>query len=130
LSSAPGTARAHVGIVLAGWQMSGISDTAELVASELVTNALNASTTDEGEPRYVDGRMALIWVCLMSDGLSRLLIEVHDQMEGQPVIKDADSEAESGRGLYMVDTLTEGWGWYPKIGHPGKCVWAVLALPP
>jgi hypothetical protein len=129
LTTAPSTARAHVNAVLAEWQMGSVSDVAALVASELTTNALRASTTPAGDARYVSGRMALIWMCLMSDR-SRLLIEVHDQADGAPVMKDADLTAESGRGLQMVHAMTEGeWGWYPKIGQHGKCVWATLRHP-
>src|SRR5579875_592888 len=128
LPTAPGTARAHVGAVLAHWQMSALADLAELIATELVTNALRASTTPAGGPCYVNGRVALIWVCLMSDGL-RALIEVHDRAEGAPVLRDAGPYAETGRGLHLIDALTGGdWGWYSKRPQPGKCVWAVISL--
>ena len=50
LPSLPGTIRAHVDIVLAEWQMGDLADTAKLVASELVTNAVKEFTTPEGEP--------------------------------------------------------------------------------
>ena len=126
LPSAAGTARAHVDIVLADWQMNDLADTAKLIVSELVTNAVNQSTTPAGEPRYMGGQMPLIWLCLLSDR-SNLVIEVHDQAEGRPILQDADLDAMSGRGLAMVNTLTGGqWGWTPKIGQPGKCVWALL----
>ena len=126
LPSAPGTARAHVDIVLAEWQMGNLADTAKLVASELVTNAVKESTTPEGDPIYANGQMPLIWVCLLSDR-SNLMIEVHDQAGGWPVMQDAGPDAVSGRGLPMINALTGGqWGWNPKIGRPGKCVWALL----
>lgn len=125
LPTAPGTARAHVTAVLAGWKLDALAEAAQLVTSELVTNALRASTTPAGRPRYVNGRMALIWVCLMSD-TSRTLIEVHDQAAGEPVIQAADPDAETGRGLQMVSLLSEQWGWHPKIRQDGKCVWVLL----
>jgi hypothetical protein len=129
LTTAPGAARAHVSAVLAEWQMGPVSDAAAVVASELTTNALRASTTPAGDARYVNGRMALIWMCLTADG-SRLLIEVHDQADGVPAMKDAGLTAESGRGLQIVHAMTEGeWGWYPRAGQPGKCVWAALRYP-
>jgi hypothetical protein len=128
LPSAPGAARAHVDIVLAEWQMGDLADTGKLVASELVTNAVKESTTPEGEPIYADRQMPLIWVCLLSDR-SNLVIEVHDQARGWPVMQDAGPDAVSGRGLQMIDRLTGGqWGSNPKIGRPGKCVWAALPL--
>jgi hypothetical protein len=129
LPTAPGVARAHVGAVLTGWQMGELSDLAQLLTGELATNALRASTTPAGGPCYVNGQMALIWICLMSD-TSRLLIEVHDKVGGEPVMIDAAPDAESGRGLQMIDNLTGGeWGWQRKIGQHGKSVWAVLTMP-
>lgn len=126
LPTAPATARAHVNAALTGWQMDALADVAELVASELVTNALRASTMPAGGPGYADGRMALIWVCLMSDR-SRLLIEVHDQAGGAPMMIAGDPDAETGRGLHLVHAMTGGdWGWNRKTARPGKCVWAVL----
>lgn len=125
LPTAPGTARAHVGAVLAGWGMGTLADLATLVVSELVTNALRESTMPAGGPRYVNGQMPLIWVCLLSDTY-RLLLEVHDQADGEPVMIDAYPDAETGRGLQMIERLAEQWGWNPKISQPGKCVWAVL----
>jgi hypothetical protein len=47
----------------------------------------------------------------------------------RPMMRNAGLEAESGRGLPMVNALTGGqWGWNPKIGRSGECVWAVLPL--
>ena len=125
-----GTIRAYVKVVLAVWGMGVLADVAELLASELVTNSLRASTTLAGVPSYVDGRMPLISVCLVAAAdRSRVRIEVYDQAAGEPLMKDDHPEAESGRGLQMVDLMTGGdWGWSPNIGQPGKRVWAVLPL--
>lgn len=68
LASAPGTARAHVRAVRAEWGLSAATDESEVVTSELVTNALNASTPPGGGPFYVNGRMPVIRLCIMSDG--------------------------------------------------------------
>jgi hypothetical protein len=127
LTTAPGTARAHVKAVLTGWQMDGLSDVCELVASELITNALRASSTPTGEPAYIGGRMAVIGLRLHSNG-ARLLIEVFDQAPGRPVLRHVSADAESGRGLAMVDRLTDGrWGWHTVHGQAGKVVWAEIA---
>jgi hypothetical protein len=40
----------------------------------------------------------------------------------------ADYVAESGRGLHLVESFSETWGWHP-IGSAGKVVWALFRLP-
>jgi anti-sigma regulatory factor (Ser/Thr protein kinase) len=112
LSTAPASARAHVHVTLADWQLSELVETGQLVVSELVTNALEASTAPTGEPVYVGGQMAVIGLRLHSNR-SRLLIEVYDMAPGSPVLRNAASDAESGRGMHLVDALTRGrWGWH------------------
>jgi len=78
LKTVPAIARAHVGVTLTSWHLSALADVAQLVASELVTNAVEASTGPDGLPRYVVGRMPLIRVAVLSDGV-RVLIQVFDQ---------------------------------------------------
>jgi serine/threonine-protein kinase RsbW len=125
LTTAPGTARAHVRSVLAGWGLADLTEVCELVVSELATNAVEAGTGPTGRLQYVDGRMPVVRVCLFSDGV-RLLIEVWDQAVGFPALRRAASDAEAGRGLHLVDAVTRGrWGWQPGRG-PAKVVWAEL----
>ena len=71
LTSAPGTARAHVRAVLPGWGLADLIEDCELVVSELTTNAVKASTGPGGRLLYVNGRMPVVRACLLSDG-SRL----------------------------------------------------------
>ena len=123
LPTAPGCARAYVPFTLAAWNFGHFAETAELVVSEMVTNAVEASTV-HGSPLYVGGRMLVVWVRLFSDGF-RLIIEVVDQAPGVPVEGKAVPDDECGRGLPLVDAFTDGhWGWL--LGPPGKCVWAEL----
>jgi anti-sigma regulatory factor (Ser/Thr protein kinase) len=127
LSTAPASARAHVRVTLSGWQLGEMTEFAEVVVSEAVTNAVNASTVRSGEPVYIGGRMAVIGLRLHSNR-SRLLIEVYDQAPGRPVMKYVSADAESGRGLAMIDRLTGGrWAWHTVPGQPGKVVWSVLS---
>ena len=114
--------------MLAMWRMSGLADALELVVSELVANGINASTDGEGAPRYVEGRMPLIRLCLLTDG-KRLVAEVWDEAPGVPVRLRARRDDESGRGLDLVDMITGSqWGWRPAGSRPGKCVWAVFEV--
>jgi hypothetical protein len=123
LPTAPGMARGHVQASLAVWGLSEFAETAALITSELVANAVTASA------RVPDGMHALvIQVCLIADG-NVLAIECRDQAPGIPVLRKADEFAESGRGLAIIDDLTNGrWGCQPAIGQPGKCVWAEVRL--
>ena len=56
---------------------------------------------------------------------------VRDPSEDGPAAGEAGSCAESGRGLHLVESFTDGWGWHPLAGTlPGKIVWALFRLPP
>jgi hypothetical protein len=127
LATASATARAHARAVLVGWGLSALADDCEMVLAELVANAVAASSAPAGGPAYACGRMPVVRVRIMSDGL-RAVIEVYDQAEGVPTPRKAGPTTESGRGLQIVHAVTGGqWGWHPTPGS-GKCVWA--ALPP
>jgi anti-sigma regulatory factor (Ser/Thr protein kinase) len=128
LRTAPSAARAHARAVLASWQMEGLADDLELVVSELVANAVNASASDDGALRYAEGRMPVIGLCLFTDG-TRLVAEVWDQAPGVPVRLSSGRDDERGRGLDLVDTITGSrWGWHPARSGPGKCVWAEFSV--
>jgi hypothetical protein len=127
LSSAPRMARAHLRDILAVWGLAHLAEQAEYVVSELVTNALNASTMDDGRPLYDDiGRMLTIGLALRT-GNGLLRIEVWDQAGGVPVPRDADENAVSGRGLAMVAHFSsDRWGWTFRDAHGWKVVHAIL----
>jgi anti-sigma regulatory factor (Ser/Thr protein kinase) len=110
--------------------MVSLTDTAELVVTELATNAVRASAQPSSSPSHLDGRMSVVQICLLTDG-TRLRVEVWDQASGVPALRQAPGYAESGRGLALVDAMTEGcWGWHPAArGQPGKCVWAEIRRP-
>lgn len=129
LPTAPAVARGHALSTLAVWDLRELADTVELVVSELTANGVNASCGPDRRPVYRDGRMPVIWVGLHTDG-AVLLAEVWDQADGVPVPKSADADAESGRGLDLVDMLTGSrWGWHPAPNGPGKRVWAEFTIP-
>jgi hypothetical protein len=99
-------------------------DVIELVATELVTNAIHAS-----EPMRVAGWAPVIRACLLTDRFVAR-VEVWDEAPGFPVLRDADTDAENGRGLILVNDLTGGmWGWSQVAAlSPAKCVWAQIPL--
>ncbi|WP_157878074.1 ATP-binding protein [Streptomyces torulosus] len=75
---------------------------AELVASELMGNVVRASPKDEPVPLIVE-------VYAVSTGVE---VIVHDAVSGQPSRCDValdSTEALSGRGLHLLDLLTDRW---------------------
>jgi hypothetical protein len=93
--------------------------TAELVVSELVTNAVEHAAGDWGrEPKRVT-----LTVSVTPRGVS---IEVADPDPHGPAVRAADPWDEGGRGTFLVATHSARWGWRPQPG--GKSVWAEVAL--
>jgi two-component sensor histidine kinase len=89
-------------------------DTAALVVSELITNSVNAGS---------------ILICLnLRVAASALRITVHDDADGLPSQRDAQSADVHGRGLAIIDSLCTEWG--VTVAGDGKRVWADVELPP
>lgn len=132
LPTAPSLARGFVTSVLETWGMSMLADPAELIASELTTNVVRAATDEDGKPRYDEsGSLPLLWLRILSDRM-QLMVEVWDNIPdelGAPTIRYANELDESGRGLDIVDTLSDEWGWESVPGWHGKRVWALLGRP-
>jgi anti-sigma regulatory factor (Ser/Thr protein kinase) len=126
--TAPGCARAFVAATLRQWELTHLNDDATLVGSELVTNALHATGVVD-PPSYPAlerrERLARIWVQLLVYPRS-LVVEVWDESPDRPEAREADSSSEDGRGLFLVQALSERWGvWSPGFGW--KVVFAELA---
>jgi anti-sigma regulatory factor (Ser/Thr protein kinase) len=68
----------------------------------------------------------------LSSDKARLLIEVSDADPRPPMLKDlgADGkpalEDEGGRGLFLVEALSERWSWYASREWGGKLVWCEI----
>jgi anti-sigma regulatory factor (Ser/Thr protein kinase) len=127
LPTAAAAARAHARTVLRSWRIGGdLAHDAQTVISELVTNAVNASTGPDDKPLYMDGRMLVVWLGLFTDGAT-LRAEVWDQAPGVPARRTTGTDDVSGRGLdLVVDALSADWGWFPA--QSGKCAWAEFHL--
>lgn len=97
------------------WGLATLAGSAELVVSELVTNAVQASGAI--------GRTAPVRLWLLSDE-AQLLILVWDASPHPPVRADVSDDAETGRGLLLVDAISEQWAWYFPAQEGGKYVWA------
>jgi anti-sigma regulatory factor (Ser/Thr protein kinase) len=118
LPTAPGVARGHVRLVAREWGLTDLAETAELLVSELVTNAVQASA----KLRIIEPPVILVWV--ISDGIS-LVLHVWDASPEMPVRKDTAPDEESGWGLLLVETLSKDHGVYRKAGG-GKVVWCLI----
>jgi anti-anti-sigma regulatory factor len=110
---APGLARAAVVEFCEQQSVLGSSDAAQLVASELVTNAVvHAGTSIELTLRLV---------------APLLHIAVRDGGAGRPRIAGVvDESSETGRGLLLVDALAASWG--SIFPDAGKVVWATVKV--
>ncbi len=120
LRSAVPCARLHTRHMLHEWGLESLTDTAELIVSELVTNGLKATEALRG-PVPPPIRLRL------SSDRSRVLVEVWDGSTQPPVLIEANAAADGGRGLLLVDTLSTRWNWYFSREMGGKVVWAECA---
>lgn len=124
LPTAPARARGHVRSVAHEWGLAGLADTAELLASELVTNSVRAY--GRSKPRANRAIVPVVRLWLESDRQS-LVIHVWDACEDMPVRQDAGPDAVGGRGLLLVETLSKDWGAYRQAR--GKVVWVLISPP-
>ncbi len=108
-------ARAFTRRTLVRWGLDTFTDVAELLVSELVTNAqLHGNGVDLVTLSYGD-----ILVC-----------EVRDLRPDLPVRREPDPGAdEYGRGLQLVAALADDWGAYRDGSDRGKTVWFSLTVP-
>jgi anti-sigma regulatory factor (Ser/Thr protein kinase) len=114
-------ARAMLHAVLGEWSVAQDAlDTAELVLSELVTNALRVPVSSD---RQVGVRIARS----PEDGLLRL--EVSDAGSGRPKVREPSDDETGGRGLLLVEALAHRWGVDERAAGIGKTVWVELKAP-
>jgi len=108
-----GRARAVVREQLHEWGLTKLADNAELMVSELVTNAVRHSHSRPVQLRLVRGET--------------LLCEVDDDDHDLPTLLNAGTGDEFGRGLGVVSTLAREWG--TSRTNTGKTVRFELTLP-
>jgi anti-sigma regulatory factor (Ser/Thr protein kinase) len=125
-TTAPGVVRGHVRAVACEWGLSDLADTAELLASELATNAVLA--LQELPSRADRASVPVLRLWLTSDGIA-LVIHVWDAHPGMPVLRESATDEENGRGLMLVAALGKDWGAYRKL-EGGKVVWVMIAADP
>ncbi|MGX1269302.1 hypothetical protein RKD18_002496 [Streptomyces phaeoluteigriseus] len=110
----PAQARRLARARLTGWSVcEDTCDTAALVISELVTNAIVHTASG-------------VVVCELFDGADLVRIAVRDEgcAPGEPHPSPQRPDEEHGRGLFLVDALCHSWG--AQEHGPGLLVWADL----
>lgn len=116
-------ARQYVRWLLDAWKLPSMMDTVELLASELVTNAINATGVTEmpQDTSQLAGKVQPIYLCL-SVRPEAVLIEVWDSSNTLPLQRAAADDEENGRGLMLVQALSKEWGCV-VLPTGGKIVW-------
>jgi anti-sigma regulatory factor (Ser/Thr protein kinase) len=128
LPAAVHLARLHAKNILYEWRMGALADTVELLVSEIITNAVRASASLAHRPRAAGQAPAALPVRLwLTSDRHRVMIQVWDSDHHQPTPLNAGLDAEAGRGLLLVETLSTQWGCYAPDVQGGKIVWAVCA---
>ncbi|GAA2454306.1 SpoIIE family protein phosphatase [Streptomyces lavendulocolor] len=103
-------ARHMIRAAVRAWGAGERADEIELVADELITNAL----------LHTDGG-AIVTLRMLAGHERRLRVEVEDRSSALPRRREAGLSGVSGRGLLLVDRLTDVWGVDSR--GTGKCVW-------
>jgi anti-sigma regulatory factor (Ser/Thr protein kinase) len=109
------SARHMIGAAVRAWGARERSDEIELVADELIVNAL----------MHTDGP-AIVTLRVLSGPVRRLRVEVEDRSSALPRRREAGEAGVSGRGLMLVDRLADVWG--VEARGSGKCVWCEFLL--
>ena len=99
--------------------------TAELLVSELVTNAVRFAGDPARTLRYSERANASLISLSLRHFREALLIEVCDTVDTPPALSRPGDDAESGRGLVLVSALSKEWSYFfPPDG--GKVVYCVI----
>ncbi|MFF7635622.1 ATP-binding protein [Kitasatospora sp. NPDC008050] len=112
-------ARRRIRATVADWGIrldDATGDALDLVTSELVTNAV----------RHTTGPMLTVAI-YANPSMRRALVEVYDGSQAIPRARHAAPDAETGRGMFLVERLALAHG--VERTERGKRVWAELALP-
>jgi anti-sigma regulatory factor (Ser/Thr protein kinase) len=110
---AAAAARSQVRAAIYAWDVPVDESVAVLLTSEVVTNAI----------RHETGESVLL---VIIGGHSELRVEVHDTSPAAPVLVDGLPDAEAGRGLLLVASLSADWGYYRT--PTGKAVYFTLTF--
>ncbi|MYT22872.1 SpoIIE family protein phosphatase [Streptomyces sp. SID7760] len=108
-------ARHMIAAAVRAWGARERADEIELVADELIVNAL----------MHTEGP-AIVTLRVLAGPQRRLRVEVEDRSSALPRRREAGVSGVSGRGLMLVDRLADVWGVEPR--GSGKCVWCEFVM--
>jgi len=111
--AAAAEARSQVRAAIHAWHAPIDPHVAVLLTSELVTNAIR---------HEADDNETVLLIITWADGQMR--VEVHDTSRFEPLLVDAPPDAEAGRGLMLVESLSTEWGF--RKTAMGKAVYFTL----
>ncbi|MFF9322439.1 ATP-binding protein [Streptomyces sp. NPDC014735] len=98
-------------LYLTNWGFPDVADAAELALTELIANVV----------RHVPGRRCQTFFFLLPAGGVR--VEVADGCAELPCVTAGGALAEDGRGMVLVDAVTDRWGAESRRDGAGKTVW-------
>lgn len=105
---------------LRAWKLDTVADTVVLLASELLTNAVEATSAAVPAP---GGEQLTLTLRRTGPGV---LVEVWDPNAAPAIPQDPGLTDECGRGLLLVETLSSTWG--QRTASRGKVVWCEITL--
>lgn len=108
---------------LRDWGLTSLIEDAETIVGEFVANAVTHAAAPPMGPFHRSGVENLGLRLLRRTG--EVICAVLDSSAAAPVLRVPAGAEEAGRGLQMVDALSDVWGWSPVAGR-GKAVWAIL----
>ncbi|MYW04465.1 ATP-binding protein [Streptomyces sp. SID3343] len=108
-------ARELMASALSAWDLTDDDGQVGVIVSELVSNTVRHATE------------ATVWVSVRRMGPSTVRIGVADRSDRMPIARSEDLSAVHGRGLVLVDSLSEG-RWGVDVLPVGKRVWAEVSV--
>jgi anti-sigma regulatory factor (Ser/Thr protein kinase) len=107
---------------LRDWGLASLMEDAESIVGEFVANAVTHAVATTGSFRRSTVENLSLRLLRRT---GEVICAVLDPSDVAPVLREPASAEEAGRGLQMVDALSDVWGWSPVAGR-GKAVWAIL----
>ncbi|MFI7408380.1 ATP-binding protein [Streptomyces sp. NPDC049627] len=105
-------------LYLTAWEMDDLYDSASLALTELIANVV----------RHCPDRRGTVLFLRLPEGRG-VRVEVTDESPRPPLstavdeLSELSELAEGGRGVAIVEAVTDRWGWVPSADRPGKTVW-------
>jgi anti-sigma regulatory factor (Ser/Thr protein kinase) len=114
-------ARSFTRDTLASWDLAELADDATVIVGELLANAIRHAVTSSPGSGAEPAGLGL-WLLRHAEGFMCVVTDPSDRV---PALKQPGDSAEGGRGLHVIHSLSDHWGWSPLREH-GKAVWAIL----